>query len=122
MRIIVKENQYSKILEDVEVEPSKTTVKSICDSEKFCKAQGKITFGQLKAIVESATRKRIFKHVGEGGIKATIRLLPWFVPQLFIAGAVAGVARAINKILAPSLIETENYKTFYIRWINDNVR
>ena len=113
MRIIVKENQYSKILEDVEVEPSKTTVKSICDSEKFCKAQGKITFGQLKAIVESATRKRIFKHVGEGGIKATIRLLPWFVPQLFIAGAVAGVARAINKILAPSLIETENYKTFW---------
>ena len=62
MRIIVKENQYSKILEDVEVEPSKTTVKSICDSEKFCKAQGKITFGQLKAIVESATRKRIFKQ------------------------------------------------------------
>jgi hypothetical protein len=113
MRIIVKENQYSKISEDVEVEPSKTTVKSICDSEKFCKAQGKITFGQLKAIVESATRKRIFKHVGEGGIKATIRLLPWFVPQLFIAGAVAGVARAINKILAPSLIETENYKTFW---------
>jgi hypothetical protein len=113
MRIIVKENQYSKILEDVEVEPSKTTVKNICDSEKFCKVQGKITFGQLKAIVESATRKRIFKHVGEGGIKATIRLLPWFVPQLFIAGAVAGVARAINKILAPSLIETENYKTFW---------
>ena len=113
MRIIVKENQYSKILEDVEVEPSKTTVKSICDSEKFCKAQGKITFGQLKAIVESATKQRIFKHVGEGGVKATIRLLPWFVPQLFVAGTIAGVVRAINKILAPSLTETENYKTFW---------
>ena len=113
MRIIVKENQYSKILEDVEIEPSKTTVKNICDSEKFCKAQGKITFGQLKAIVESATKRRIFKHVGEGGVKATIRLLPWFVPQLFVAGAIAGVVRAVNKILAPSLIETENYKTFW---------
>ena len=113
MRIIVKENQYSKILEDVEVEPSKTTVKSICDSEKFCKAQGKITFGQLKAIVESATKRRIFKHVGEGGVKATIRLLPWFIPQLFVAGAIAGVVRAVNKILAPSLTETENYKTFW---------
>jgi len=113
MRIIVKENQYSKILEDVEVEPSKTTVKSICDSEKFCKAQGKITFGQLKAIVESATKRRIFKHVGEGGVKATIRLLPWFVPQLFVAGTIAGVVRAVNKILAPSLTETENYKTFW---------
>ena len=113
MRIIVKENQYSKILEDVEVEPSKTTVKSICDSEKFCKAQGKITFGQLKAIVESATKQRIFKHIGEGGVKATIRLLPWFLPQLMIPGIVGGVIRAVNKILKPSLTETENYKTFW---------
>ena len=113
MKIKITESQYTKLNEDIDVEPSKTTVKNICDSEKFCQAQGKITFGQLKAIVESATKRRIFKHVGEGGIKATIRLLPWFVPQLFIAGAVAGVARAINKILAPSLIETENYKTFW---------
>lgn len=122
MRIIVKENQYFKILEDVEVEPSKTAVKNICDSEKFCKAQGKITFGQLKAIVESATKRRIFKHVGEGGIKATIRLLPWFVPQLFVAGTIAGVVRAINKILAPSLVETENYKTFWGKAILQSFR
>ena len=108
---IVSESQLQRILEDIE--PSKTAVKNICDSEKFCKAQGKITFGQLKAIVESATKKRIFKHVGEGGVKATIRLLPWFVPQLFIAGAIAGAVRAANKILAPSLVETENYKTFW---------
>jgi hypothetical protein len=113
MRIIIKEDQYFKILEDVEVEPSKTTIKNICDSEKFCKAQGKITFGQLRAIVESATRQRIFKHVGEGGLKATIRLLPWFLPQLMIPGIVGGVVRAINKILRPSLTETENYKTFW---------
>jgi hypothetical protein len=108
---IVSESQLQRIIEDVE--PSKTAVKNICDSEKFCKAQGKITFGQLKAIVDSATKKRIFKHVGEGGVKATIRLLPWFVPQLFIAGAIAGAVRAANKILSPSLTETENYKTFW---------
>jgi hypothetical protein len=108
---IVNESQLQRIIEDIE--PSKTAVKNICDSEKFCKAQGKITFGQLKAIVESATKQRIFKHIGEGGVKATIRLLPWFVPQLFIAGAIAGAIRAANKILAPSLVETENYKTFW---------
>jgi hypothetical protein len=108
---IVSESQLQRIIEDVE--PSKTAVKNICDSEKFCKAQGKITFGQLKALVDSATKRRIFKHVGEGGVKATIRLLPWFVPQLFIAGAIAGAVRAANKILAPSLVETDNYKTFW---------
>jgi len=108
---IVSESQLQKIIEDVE--PSKTAVKNICDSEKFCKAQGKITFGQLKALVDSATKRRIFKHVGEGGVKATIRLLPWFVPQLFIPGAIAGTVRAVNKILNPSLTETENYKTFW---------
>ena len=108
---IVSESQLQRIIEDIE--PSKTAVKNICDSEKFCKAQGKITFGQLKALVENATKKRIFKHVGEGGVKATIRLLPWFIPQLFIAGVIAGTVRAVNKILSPSLIKTENYKTFW---------
>ena len=108
---IVNENQLQKIIE--QIVPSKTAVKNICDSEKFCKAQGKITFGQLRALVDSATKKRIFKHVGEGGIKATIRVLPWFVPQLFLPGMIAASVRAINKILAPSLVETENYKTFW---------
>jgi hypothetical protein len=108
---IISEEQLQKIIENIE--PSKTAVKNICDSEKFCKSQGKITFGQLKALVESATKKRIFKHVGEGGVKATIRVLPWFVPQLFIPGMIAASVRAINKILTPSLTETENYKTFW---------
>jgi hypothetical protein len=108
---IVSEEQLQRIIENIE--PSKTAVKNICDSEKFCKAQGKITFGQLRAIVDSATKKRLFKHVGEGGIKATIRILPWFVPQLFLPGMIAASVRAINKILAPSLTETENYKTFW---------
>ena len=112
---IVSESQLQKIIEDIE--PSKTAVKNICDSEKFCKAQGKITFGQLKALVESATKKRIFKHVGEGGVKATLRLLPWFIPQLFIAGTIASAMRAANKILSPSLTETESYKTFWGRAI-----
>jgi hypothetical protein len=108
---IVSESQLQRIIEDVQ--PSKTAIKNICDSEKFCKAQGKITFGQLKSLVESATKKRIFNHVGEGGVKATIRLLPWFIPQLFIAGTIAGAVRAANKILSPSLVETDNYKTFW---------
>ena len=113
MKIKITESQYTKLTENIEVEPSKTTIKNICDSEKFCQAQGKITFGQLKAIVESATKRRIFKHVGEGGVKATIRLLPWFLPQLMIPGIIGGVIRAVNKILRPSLTETESYKTFW---------
>ena len=115
MKIKITESQYTKLIENIEVEPSKTTIKNICDSEKFCQAQGKITFGQLRAIVESATKRRIFKHVGEGGVKATIRLLPWFLPQLMIPGIIGGVVRAVNKILRPSLTETENYKTFWGR-------
>lgn len=108
---IVSESQLQRILE--EIEPSKTAVKNICDSERFCKAQGKITFGQLKALVDSATKKRIFKNVGQGGVKATVRLLPWFIPQLFLAGTIAGAMRAANKILSPSLTQTNNYKTFW---------
>ena len=96
-----------------EIEPSKTAVKSICDSEKFCTAQGKITFGQLKALVDSATQKRLFKHVGEGGFKATLRLLPWFIPQLALAGFITSSVRAVNKIIRPALAETDNYKTWW---------
>jgi hypothetical protein len=100
-----------KLNEDVT--PSQTAVKNICDSEKFCSAQGKITFGQLKAIVDSATNKRLYKHIGEGGFKATLRLLPWFIPQLAVAGFVTSSIRAVNKILKPALTETETYKTWW---------
>ena len=96
-----------------DVNPSEIAIKNICDSEKFCSAQGEITFGQLKALVESSTNKRLLKHVGEGGFKATIRLLPWFLPQLAIAGFVASSIRAVNKILRPTLEETDNYKTWW---------
>ena len=98
-----------------EIEPSDLAVKNICDSEKFCSAQGKITFGQLKAIVESATKKRLFINVGEGGFKATIRLLPWFLPQISLAGFLSSGLRAANKIFRPTLTETTNYKTWWGR-------
>lgn len=96
-----------------DITPSHKAVKNICDSEKFCKAQGKITFGQLKSIVESATNRRLFQHVGEGGYKATLRLLPWFLPQLAIAGFTGSILRAANKIFRPTLEETKGYKTWW---------
>jgi hypothetical protein len=116
MKIIITEeqNQMLNLIVEIEnVKPSRSAVKNICDSEKFCNAQGEITFGQLRALVESTTRKRLFQHVGEGGFKATIRMLPWFIPQLIIAGAIGSAARAINKIIRPTLEETTNYKTWW---------
>ena len=116
MKIILSESQYIKLITEVEnIEPSKSAVKNICDSEKFCNAQGEITFGQLKALVDSTTKKRLYQHVGEGGFKATIRMIPWFLPQLIIAGAIGSAARAINKIVRPTLEETTNYKTWWGR-------
>ena len=87
MKIILTESQFQKMFED-KVEPSKTAIHNICDSEKFCKAQGKITFGQLRALVESAKKERILKGVGEGGFKAFLRLIPWFLPQVALLGFV----------------------------------
>ena len=114
MKYIITESQYTLIMEDgLDIEPSHTAIKNICDSKKFCSAQGKITFGQLKELVNAASKTRLYKHVGEGGFKATIRLIPFFLPQLMIPGIIAAAARAINKILKPSLTETENYKTFW---------
>lgn len=111
MKYIVTQSQYEKL--QSQIEPSDLAVQNICNSEKFCSAQGKITFGQLKALVESATKKRIFKNVGEGGFKATLRVLPWFLPQLSIAGFVGSATRALNKIFRPTLTETTKYKTWW---------
>ena len=96
-----------------EVEPSEKAVKNICDSKKFCEAQGKITFGQLKEIVTNAKAKRLYQHIGEGGYKAALRLLPWFFPQLAIAGFTGSVLRAFNKIFRPGIEETTGYKTWW---------
>ena len=73
MKYIITESQYKILIgEDDHVEPSKTAIKNICDSKKFCSAQGKITFGQLKELVKAASKTRLYKHMGEGGFKATI--------------------------------------------------
>ena len=96
-----------------EIEPSEKAVKNICDAKKFCKAQGKITFGQLKEIVTNAKAKRLYQHIGEGGYKATLRLLPWFFPQLSIVGFTGSLLRAFNKVFRPGLEETTGYKTWW---------
>ena len=109
---IIKKNLMD-IINEVEITPSELAIKNICDAEKFCSAQGKITFGQLRALVESGSKKRLYKNIGEGGYKATLRLLPWFIPQLVLAGFTGSIIRAVNKILRPTLEETTNYKTWW---------
>ena len=96
-----------------DIEPSSKTIKNICDAKKFCKAQGKITFGQLRELVENTKTDRLLLHVGEGGYKATLRLLPWFFPQLAIAGFTGSLIRAFNKVFKPTLEETTGYKTWW---------
>ena len=108
------EDKFSKdSINEVEIEPSERVQKSICDAEKFCKAQGPITFGQLKSIVEAAMSKRVRLHIGEGGYKAFLRLLPWFLPQIAVAGFIGAAIRAANKIFKPALTETTTYKTWW---------
>ena len=97
----------------IEIEPSSRVIKNICDAKKFCNAQGPITFGQLRAIITSAMNERLGKHMGEGSVKATLRLLPWFLPQIAVVGFTTAILRAANKIIKPSLTETQNYKTWW---------
>ena len=108
-----KDIKKKTIQEDVDIEPSDRVLKSICDTKKFCEAQGPITFGQLKEIVRNAMSKRITLHVGEGSYKAFLRLLPWFIPQIAIGGFLGSGIRAANKVLRPALFETKNYKTWW---------
>jgi hypothetical protein len=96
-----------------EIEPSDRVIKNVCDSKKFCESQGKITFGQLRELVESAKTRRLVLHIGEGGYKALLRLLPWFFPQIAIAGFTGSLIRAFNKVFRPALEETNNYKTWW---------
>ena len=113
------EDNTPNIVEDEEkqVNPSSKVIKSICDSKKFCNAQGPITFGQLKSIVNVAKNKRLAKHIGEGSFKAFIRLTPWFIPQIAVAGMFSSAMRAVNKILAPTLKETPSYKSWWSKAI-----
>lgn len=107
------------VLEDemADINVSDMAVKSICDSEKFCKAQGPITFGQLRSIVDAAMNKRLFKNVGEGGVKAFLRLLPWFIPQVAIGEFIASALRSANKVLGPLLKQTSSYKSWWAKSI-----
>ncbi len=107
------------VLEELggDVNVSTKVVKSICDSKKFCSAQGPITFGQLKSIVDSAKNKRLAKHIGEGGFKAFIRLMPWFIPQIAVAGMFTSAMRAANKLFGPTLKETPSYKSWWAKAI-----
>jgi hypothetical protein len=100
-----------------DVNVSSKVVKSICDAKKFCNAQGPITFGQLRSIVNGAKNKRLAKHVGEGGFKAFIRLMPWFIPQIAVAGMFTSAVRALNKLLGPTLKETSSYKSWWAKAI-----
>jgi hypothetical protein len=110
-----KDIKKKTIEEEVNIEPSDRAIKSVCDAKKFCEAQGPITFGQLREIVENAMSKRIALHVGEGSYKAFLRLLPWFIPQVAIGGFLGSGMRAANKVLRPALFETKNYKTWWGR-------
>ena len=95
------------------VAPSKKVLSDVCEKEKFCKKQGPITFGQLRSLVESAQRKNLIFDVGEGGYKATLRLLPWFFPQIAVAGFIGSSVRAFNKIIRPGLEDTRGYKRWW---------
>jgi hypothetical protein len=111
MKYVISQSQYERLKR--QIEPSDMAVKSICDSKKFCSAQGKITFGQLRSLVEEATSERFKKNIGEGGFKAILRLIPWFLPQLSIAGFFGSSLRAMNKVFRPTITDTENYRTWW---------
>ena len=112
VKYITKKN-LKNFVNEVEITPSKVAMDNVCSTKKICDAQGKITFGQLRELVESGTRKRILTHMGEGGYKATLRLLPWFIPQIVLVGFAATWVRVANKLLRPTLEETTNYKTWW---------
>ena len=86
---------------------------NVCSTKKICDDQGKITFGQLRELVESGKIQRIATHIGEGGYKAMLRLIPWFLPQLALLGFGATWVRVLNKLFRPTLEETTSYKTWW---------
>ena len=109
---IIKQ-ELKGLVNEVDITPSKLAQNNICNSKKFCDAQGQITFGQLKELVESGRIGRIATHIGEGGYKALLRLIPWFLPQLALLGFGATWVRVVNKLMRPTLEETTNYKTWW---------
>jgi len=95
------------------VAPSKDVTENICKVKGFCKAQGPITFGQLKALVEAATTKRIASDIGRGVFKSLWRIVPFFLPQVLFAALGITMTRALNKIITPALKDTKGYKRWW---------
>ena len=95
------------------VAPSKEVTTNVCRVEGFCQEQGPITFGQLKALVEAATRKRIQADMGRGVFKMLWRIIPFFVPQILLAAVGVTATRAFNKIITPALTDTRGYKEWW---------
>jgi hypothetical protein len=95
------------------VAPSSEVTDNICSVEGICDAQGPITFGQLKALVEEATKKRIAGDMGRGVFKTLWRIIPFFIPQVLLAAVGITVTRAINKIVTPALKDTRGYKSWW---------
>ena len=103
----------SDLLNEIEISKSQAALNNVCSTKKICDEQGQITFGQLRELVESGKIKRIATHVGEGGYKALLRLVPWFLPQLVLLGFGATWIRVMNKLFRPTLEETTSYKTWW---------
>ena len=95
------------------VAPSKEVTDNICTVEGFCQEQGPITFGQLKALVEAATKKRIAADMGRGAFKTLWRIIPFFIPQILLAAVGVTATRAINKMVTPALKDTRGYKSWW---------
>ena len=95
------------------VAPSSDVTDNICKVKGFCSAQGPITFGQLKELVEAATRKRIGADISRGVFKSLWRIVPFFVPQILLAAVGVTVTRAFNKIITPALTDTRGYKSWW---------
>ena len=110
------EYQYTGGKTDAEkgfVAPSNEVTENICNVEGFCSAQGPITFGQLRKLVEEATSKRIKGDMGRGVFKTLWRIIPFFIPQVLLAAVGITVTRAINKIITPALKDTRGYKSWW---------
>ena len=108
--------QYSGGKTDAEkgfVAPSNEVTDNICNVEGFCSAQGPITFGQLRKLVEEATNQRILGDMGRGVFKTLWRIVPFFIPQVLLAAVGITVTRAINKIITPALKDTRGYKSWW---------
>ena len=95
------------------VAPSAEVTDNICKVKGFCKAQGPITFGQLRELVEKATSKRIQADMGRGLFKTLWRIIPFFIPQILLAAVGITATRAINKMVTPALKDTRGYKEWW---------